>query len=215
MRHLLLIAGLFAVGTVTSPAVADSHLIQFDVFGIRLGDTSEVAAGRLHEESVREVEFTPTPCVEQSIKRAQSAPSDETLHPTKPTCKTRAFAQLRTGTSVEIILAEDYPARPGISVVTRITAYYLVNQGPRTLSESEDPAALIAKYGRPTLILNDGTLVWGAAPDCDPHSPNCAPRAAYLESLPRQRIDLADYALAHRLQTLAETAIAEANARLR
>ena len=143
---------------------------KLDILGIRIGDTAEDTIANLAKATTSEPSITKQPCaVEQHTKRGR--------------CIARIDARIDETTLVEIKFVEDYPTRPGTSVVSDVEASYRYDtdgKGPRRPSLTEYKASLIAKYGAP--IESDetyGRYTWGHVRCRKRHE--CPPQNEYLE----------------------------------
>lgn len=205
MKLSKIVVTVISAGIWATPAGAHHESPKFDIFGIKLGDTADSLAERLRDEAGgRDAQFTPAPCVKQTLDRIQAELDGRPARLESPRCTIRAFTQLDDVTSVEVTLAEDYPTLPGISVVTRVSVAFH-GLAANDASRSEFNASITARFGEPEQTPSDGRMIWGAPP-CAPSGDNCHPRSAYIESAPGLLV-LADDELAHRLYSQAEATI--------
>lgn len=90
MTVLKVLAGLFVLIAMTSAALMHADVSQFDILGVRLGDTPERVAEQFrHGRHI--LELTPAPCVDHVIERERTRQVEDQIHLQKPSCVVRAL----------------------------------------------------------------------------------------------------------------------------
>jgi hypothetical protein len=177
-RTLLLVAAL-TVGSTGTPA--EEHAKHFDILGVKLGMTAEVARKILDRLKASNVQLDKGWCVAQQIAiKSGNASSERGAEK----CVKTLRGNIDEITTLEIEFLEDLPARPNVSVVTSVTLEYKYekDKGPPQPLLSEYLNNLTKKYGAPLERMDRPPWTWGSPYCRNRHNPErCAMRGEFVE----------------------------------